>query len=178
MGALSLRLRSTRSLPLVLVCLFIFSTRSQLVSGGGAAPPPPPRRCTNGHDCSLNGLCAAGTCVCDAAWHGAQCAQLSLVPAATIDPAYPPASWKGNTTSWGGSVVRDEDTGKFHMYLAEMLNGCGMNTWTTNSIIRHAVATSPRGKKNLAIDFARCPMHRVNYRTCPLLQVPTRQRKS
>jgi hypothetical protein len=26
-----------------------------------------------------------------------------------------------------------------------MLNGCGMNTWTTNSIIRHAVADKPAG---------------------------------
>ena len=26
-----------------------------------------------------------------------------------------------------------------------MLNGCGMNTWTTNSVIRHAVADRPEG---------------------------------
>eukprot|EP01043_Picozoa_sp_COSAG02_P079561 COSAG02_NODE_18473_length_936_cov_1.158901_3_plen_92_part_01 len=31
------------------------------------------------------------------------------------------------------------------MFLAEMLNGCGMQTWTTNSIIRHAVADTPAG---------------------------------
>ena len=31
------------------------------------------------------------------------------------------------------------------MFLAEMLIGCGMQTWTTNSIIRHAVADTPAG---------------------------------
>ena len=26
-----------------------------------------------------------------------------------------------------------------------MLNSCGMSTWSTNSVIRHAVANSPEG---------------------------------
>ena len=31
------------------------------------------------------------------------------------------------------------------MYLAEFSNSCGLLTWTTNSIIRHAVSDSPQG---------------------------------
>lgn len=35
--------------------------------------------------------------------------------------------------------------GLYHMFVAEMLNSCGMDTWSTNSIIRHAVSPSPMG---------------------------------
>ena len=31
------------------------------------------------------------------------------------------------------------------MFVAEMANSCGMTTWATNSIIRHAVADTPEG---------------------------------
>lgn len=102
----------------------------------------------------LAGVCTGGKCVCDVAWHGDQCQELSLVAPKSVVPAYPPASWKGNTTSWGGSVVRaptgeqgadGKAVAQYHMFLAEMLNGCGMQTWTTNSIIRHAVADTPAG---------------------------------
>lgn len=31
------------------------------------------------------------------------------------------------------------------MFLAEMSNSCGMTTWTTNSLIRHAVSDHPQG---------------------------------
>jgi hypothetical protein len=48
-----------------------------------------------------------------------------------------------NTSSWGGSVLNV--SGTFHMYVAEMLNSCGMRTWSTNSAIRHAVSDSPEG---------------------------------
>ena len=77
-----------------------------------------------------------------------------------MKPAYPPPSWNGNTTSWGGSVVKAA-SGQYHMFLAEMLNGCGMNTWTTNSVIRHAVADTPAGpytpKEVIMMPFAHNP---------------------
>jgi hypothetical protein len=73
----------------------------------------PAASCKTDADCSLNGICHAGGCVCDVAWTGAQCEQLSLLPPASMTPAYPPASWKGNTTSWGGSVVKSK-TGQYH----------------------------------------------------------------
>jgi hypothetical protein len=141
-------------LPLVvLACFFISSC---------ARPRAPP--CASASDCSLNGLCVSGACICDAAWHGVQCEQLSLQPAAAIDPAYPPASWKGNTTSWGGSVVRDEDTGKFHMFLAEMLNGCRMNTWCGPShlavCVSVCVCAAPRISRSVAITAMLCNQRR------------------
>lgn len=50
-----------------------------------------------------------------------------------------------NVTSWGGNAVYYE--GKWHMYVAEMVNGCGLSTWTTNSQVVHAVSEgdSPAG---------------------------------
>jgi hypothetical protein len=102
--------------------------------------------CTVDEDCSLNGVCQAnGSCRCDAAWGGDACQLLQLVPPAKVIPAYPPPELAANTTSWGGSVIADPKTGLWHMYAAEMLNGCGMSTWATNSIIRHAVADKPEG---------------------------------
>jgi hypothetical protein len=65
-------------------------------------------------------------------------------PAATVAVAYPPPDDFNTTTSWGGSVVKAED-GLYHMFAAEMLNSCGMTTWSTNSIIRHGVSSSPVG---------------------------------
>lgn len=44
----------------------------------------------------------------------------------------------------GGSIIQDE-AGKFHMFAAEMSNGCGLNTWTTNSIIVSATSDMPEG---------------------------------
>lgn len=49
----------------------------------------------------------------------------------TADPFSPPPS-------------KAED-GQYHLFVAEMLNSCGMNTWSTNSIIRHAVSATPAG---------------------------------
>jgi hypothetical protein len=127
-------------------------------AGTGPAPSPAPSTpvapCSTDLSCQLNGICTAGKCVCDPAWKGDACEQLSLVPAKSLDPAYPPAAWKLNTTSWGGSVVKAED-GKYHMFAAEMLNSCGMSTWTTNSAIRHAVASAPEGEVASTITWPR-----------------------
>ena len=34
-----------------------------------------------------------------------------------------------NTSSWGGSILRDEATGIWHMYSAEMIQHCGIGAW-------------------------------------------------
>lgn len=102
-------------------------------------------QCQTDDDCSLNGVCSGGSCKCDPAWGGQSCELLQLVPPPAVIPAYPPPELLHNTTSWGGSVIADPSTGKFHMYVAEMINGCGMSTWSTNSIIRHAVSDTPTG---------------------------------
>lgn len=45
--------------------------------------------------------------------------------------------------SWGGSVLRDGDT--YHMFVEEMTNDCGLNTYARNMRIAHAVSSSPAG---------------------------------
>lgn len=65
------------------------------------------------------------------------------MPPDSIAPAYPPPELIANTTSWGGSVLQDGDT--YHMFVAEMSNGCGMGTWTTNSQVVHATSSLPEG---------------------------------
>ena len=99
--------------------------------------------CKTEMDCQLNGICKQGSCVCDSGWRGTECDELDLLPAASLTPAYG-GIMANHTTSWGGSVVQSE-SGSFHMFVAEMANSCGMTTWATNSIIRHAVASAPEG---------------------------------
>ena len=96
--------------------------------------------CETEIDCQLNGVCSQGSCICDSGWRGEKCEELDLLPVDSMTPAY-----GGNgTTSWGGSVVKSSN-GSFHMFVAEMANSCGLNTWVTNSIIVHAVASAPEG---------------------------------
>ena len=150
-----------------------------------AAPTGVPGACTTSEDCSLNGVCNSGHCVCDAAWGGAHCTQLQLLPApAPLNAAYPPASLLNTTTSWGGSVVKDSSNGRYHIFLAEMSNSCGMTTWTTNSLIRHAVSDHPQGpyeKKEIVMPpFAHNPTvirapdgtcKRGSHASCPCAKV-------
>lgn len=86
-----------------------------------------------------------GQCNCDAAWTGESCSQLNLLAPEHVMAAYPPPDLIGNTTSWGGSVIHDSDTGIYHMFVAEMSQGCGLNSWTSNSQIAHATSASPEG---------------------------------
>ena len=67
------------------------------------------------------------SCVCDAAFTGPKCAQLNLLPA---DADTLGQLWNrvDNTASWGGNVVRD-DSGLYHMFFAEFLNHCGLDSW-------------------------------------------------
>ena len=112
--------------------------------------------CSSEYDCSLNGMCISSICECDDGWRGATCGQLDLLAPAAVTAAYEPVngtSWGGtvirappvNGTSWGGTVIRAPQAVGYHMFVAEMVNGCGMQTWATNSIIRHAVAAHPEG---------------------------------
>ena len=48
-----------------------------------------------------------------------------------------------NRSSWGGSVVKDGDT--FHMFVEEIVNDCGLNTYARNMRIAHAVSDSAAG---------------------------------
>ncbi|MDB4584849.1 glycoside hydrolase family protein, partial [Draconibacterium sp.] len=46
---------------------------------------------------------------------------------------------------WGGSLVKSEVDGKFHMYYSRWPKELGMSAWVTHSEIAHAVADSPFG---------------------------------
>ena len=93
-------------------------------------PPPPPQcprsSCASDVDCSLNGVCQAqGRCECDAAWTGACCATLNLDPAVRGAGLHTLEADGHNTSSWGGAVIRDNATGIYHMWAAEMTRHCG-----------------------------------------------------
>ena len=85
--------------------------------------------CRTDDDCSLNGACDAdaGACACRAAWTGARCEQLNLLPA-TRGAGYRGVDDGRNTTSWGGAVLPGPD-GLYHTWAAEMTEHCGIGAW-------------------------------------------------
>lgn len=99
----------------------------------------PPGACASSSDCSLNGDCVSGSCVCDVGWSGSPaCDVLRLAPSA-------PMSGYRNTSgaSWGGRPVYD--AGLWHLLVAQMRNNCSLWTWKNNSAIVHATSTTPDG---------------------------------
>ena len=95
--------------------------------------------CRTSADCSLNGDCVSGVCACDAAWSSSPaCDVLAVLPA---DPnAYHSAS----NASWGGNVVCDGN-GTYHLFVAQMVNECGLESWGSNSAIVRAEGPTPAG---------------------------------
>ena len=72
--------------------------------------------CTTDLNCSLNGVCSDGSCLCDAPWAGRQCGLLRFAkasPAAGRD-LYPINDTAHN--SWNGPMIGPID-GTYHMYL-------------------------------------------------------------
>ena len=63
--------------------------------------------CTSEGDCSYNGECQAGTCICDRAWRGARCATLNLLPA-TRGAGLNASDSGGPISSWGGTVTKGQ----------------------------------------------------------------------
>ena len=93
-------------------------------------------------DCSLNGeKNAAGVCVCDKPWSGPVCSTMNFKPV-TFPQGYGMAP---NLTSWGGNTIQDPATGKFHIFVSAMTNGCPLSTWGQNSRIEHGVADDVTG---------------------------------
>eukprot|EP00035_Acanthoeca_spectabilis_P000400 m.73039 g.73039 ORF g.73039 m.73039 type:complete len:418 (+) comp10188_c0_seq1:1-1254(+) len=100
--------------------------------------------CTGDGDCSLNGVCTGGVCVCDAAWTGPNCSSLNFLPANKSQGFnHVGSSW----SSWGGSAVQDPKTGRWYLGVDEMSEHCGLGTWHTNShcIIASSTTDSPGG---------------------------------
>lgn len=97
--------------------------------------------CSTALDCSLNGLCTAGVCVCAAPWHGPGCELIKFKPV-TFPQGYGMAP---NLTTWGGGAIYDAGTKKYHSYISSMTNDCGLETWGENSRIEHGVADTVTG---------------------------------
>ena len=123
----------------------VLGNESGLCLSSAAAPPPPPPNgtCVDAFDCSLNGECTAGQCVCYAPWTAApDCSALAFLPS-PVQRGFPAPGH--NETTWGGSIVKDPVGGKFHMFVAEMMNECPLSTWGQNSRCTHAVSDTPEG---------------------------------
>ncbi|KAJ9459687.1 hypothetical protein DIPPA_16830 [Diplonema papillatum] len=116
-------------------------------------------QCQSYANCSLNGQCIDGVCQCEAAWYGPQCDMLVRRPADLTAGFHSPHNG-GKTSSWGGSVLRDEN-GTYHMYSSVMALECGINYWEPNSMVVHATAQAPAGpyvqKSTIELPFAHEP---------------------
>ena len=102
----------------------------------------PPAACVDDFGCSLNGVCAGGRCRCDAAWRGARCGALNLLPA---KPRNGYGGLNSTTSSWGGGAAFDPATGKYGMVVSEFDRHCGLVSYHHNSRCVLAEADSPSG---------------------------------
>eukprot|EP00940_MAST-03C_sp_MAST-3C-sp2_P000135 g135.t1 len=123
---------SLRQLLLLWALLLIFDTNIADASA-----------CRDESDCFHNGDCTDnGKCVCDAAWEGEQCDVLRFDPSSTARRA---GYHNASEASWGGNAIFDESTGMYHLFVAQMANGCGLGDYGTNSMIIRAVSKEPSG---------------------------------
>jgi hypothetical protein len=134
--------------------LLLAAAAARGASARRIAAEPCAAACASDLDCSLNGVCdvASGACACDAAWTGACCTRLALLPVEPDAAGYRHAA----TSPWGGNILADPAGGGYHMWIAEMApNGtggdpgagsCGLTTWGSNSQVTHVTsATGPTG---------------------------------
>ena len=98
--------------------------------------------CETEADCAFAGDCVNGACQCDVTWHGDNCTELALLPATTYDAA---GLRRANSSSWGGSVIKDKASGKYYMFFSDMSQHCGLNSWQRNSQISIATSSNPTG---------------------------------
>lgn len=99
--------------------------------------------CHSDLECSLNGKCVGGGCICKRSWRGAACELLNFVPAKDVRSGI----FHINISTWGAGVVADYDGAHatFHAYAAEFTSACGVSAWTHNSICAHYTASNPEG---------------------------------
>ena len=108
--------------------------------------------CLTSVDCAMNGECirhfkdrqAPGKCQCFDGWRGNTCEVLDLLPIGSIGGHDGIGLQLPNhASSWGGSVVYAD--GEYHMFASEIVKGCGLDYWTTNSQVIRAVSDNPQG---------------------------------
>eukprot|EP00026_Physarum_polycephalum_P005850 Phypoly_transcript_05889.p1 GENE.Phypoly_transcript_05889~~Phypoly_transcript_05889.p1 ORF type:complete len:562 (+),score=58.97 Phypoly_transcript_05889:161-1846(+) len=95
--------------------------------------------CHSNEDCFLNGVCTSGVCHCDPTWTGLYCTSMKFQPA----PAIGAYGYAPNVSTWGGvpTLVNNQ----YHLYVDEMVDGCGLCTWGSNSHIIHATSNNLLG---------------------------------
>eukprot|EP01079_Euglenida_sp_SAG-EU17-18_P003441 gene3441-3911_t len=97
--------------------------------------------CGEDSECSFNGACEDGSCLCDAPWKGPACEYLDVGPA----PIH--ASYGGdaaaNISSWGGGdFLFDQVSSLYHLYVSTIPGG--LANWARESRVDHAVSTDPQ----------------------------------
>lgn len=122
------------------------------ITTGLAVRPTDP--CTNGTSglcCSLNGVLRSNsTCLCDPGWRGADCGELDLAPAPSIDGAYQtkvdPADCATSCgpSSWGGLPLLDA-SGTWHLFASQFVQNCTLSGWNPGSTVIRATSKSPMG---------------------------------
>ncbi|KAH9221722.1 hypothetical protein DL95DRAFT_355051 [Leptodontidium sp. 2 PMI_412] len=107
--------------------------------------------CTTDENCSLNGLCHHGSCICDQGWKSFDCGALDLIPA-PLKNGYNKTDT--GTSSWGSKIIhRTPDSETFDLFLAEFTHDCGLDYWSPYSRIVHATSsTGPAGPYEFAAE--------------------------
>lgn len=96
--------------------------------------------CTTDDDCSLNGVCQQGTCLCDAGWIASDCSRLDFRPA-TRNTGYNRTA--EGISSWGAKIVQDPSDSKvFHLFMAQFADNCSLDYWTPYSTVVRATSTA------------------------------------
>lgn len=61
-------------------------------------------------------------------------------------PAPSPSGFRNESLwSWGGSIVMMKGSPSYHLFASAFVGGCNLNSWGSNSVAIHAVASSPLG---------------------------------
>ena len=70
--------------------------------------------CYTSFNCSLNGICSNGACICDSPWFGPACEMLKYA----VTPASGKNLWTGNNSlnTWNGPIFRGPD-GLYHLWV-------------------------------------------------------------
>eukprot|EP01061_Rhynchopus_euleeides_P021841 TRINITY_DN3564_c0_g1_i1.p1 TRINITY_DN3564_c0_g1~~TRINITY_DN3564_c0_g1_i1.p1 ORF type:complete len:397 (+),score=19.88 TRINITY_DN3564_c0_g1_i1:44-1234(+) len=95
--------------------------------------------CEDAMGCSLNGDCVDRRCQCEPQWEGERCEVLRFVKPMDWESGY---HVDGNA-SWGGNAIYED--GEYHLFMAQMLNGCGLDDYGSNSAIARASSKNVSG---------------------------------
>lgn len=129
-----------------MLALLLSSVTLLFARGGGVGGG---RACRSSLDCSLNGDCERGQCVCDPAWSAsADCSALSFQPVAKTKGAAP-GYYNDTEASWGGNIIKSDD-GNYYLIHAQFAHHCGIYSapqgggWTNNSFVARSVSVTGR----------------------------------